>query len=143
MTWASIIRRVVPEPALPPDPWEATAGEIRRIASPCPVCAKTDLVGHSFGLFASEIAAEVTAELNRFAESFYAARWQELRKSQNFNGGANVAEAYFLSCAVGASMLYVRNPADPYDWYELLAAKRLSADEAAEIEAMKIELHKL
>jgi len=143
MTWASIFRRIDPEPAPPSDPWEATAGEIRRIASPCPVCGKTELAGHSFGLFASEIAAEVTPELNRFTENFDAARWQELRKSRNFYGGSNAAEVYFLSCATGACMLYVRNPVDHYEWFELLAAKDLSADEAAEIEAMKIELHKL
>jgi hypothetical protein len=94
-------------------------------------------------LFASEIAAELTPELNRFTENFDAARWQELGKSQNFYGVANAAEAYFLSCAAGACMLYVRNPVELYEVCALLAAKQLSADETAEIEAMKIELHKL
>jgi hypothetical protein len=94
-------------------------------------------------LFASEVAAEVTPELKRFTENFDAARWQELRKSRNFYGGSNAAEVCFLSCATGACMLCVRNPVELYESQEILAAKKLGTDEAAEIEAINIELHKL
>jgi hypothetical protein len=94
-------------------------------------------------LFGSEISAELTPELKIFRENFNAGRWQDLSKTRNFLGDSDAEEVYFLSCPAGACMLYVRNPVELFDSYELLAAKIPGASEVVEIGKMDVELHAL
>jgi hypothetical protein len=68
----------VPANEFPSDPWEATTGDVRRLATPCPLCKSVDLAERQYGLFASQAAARATEELKDFFWLFRAREWKEL-----------------------------------------------------------------
>lgn len=125
------------------DQWKATTDEIRRIATPCPVCSQNNLRGHQYGLFASQIAATVSPELDSFFELYRSRHWQELNSIKEFNGGLNVAILYALVCPKGACMLVVRDPVELYDSSNLLDLILVNQEEVERIVAMPVEWHDL
>jgi hypothetical protein len=134
-----------PRPPLCPegDKWKATTDEIRRIASPCPVCNQTDLNGHQYGLFASQIAATTSPELTKFFELYRAHSWQELNSIREFNGMFNAVILYTVVCPKGTCMAMVRDPVELYDAKELLEVILLGEEEAVEVRALPSEMHDL
>jgi hypothetical protein len=142
----SLLCRVFPSrPPLYPEgeEWKATREEIRRIASPCPVCHQTDLSGHQYGLLASQIAATTSPELKKFFELYRAHSWQELYSIREFDVMFNAAILYSLICPKGTCMVMVRDPFELYDADELLDVILLGEEEAAEVKALQVEMHDL
>lgn len=142
----SFLNRVFPgrTPLYPVgEEWKATREEIRRIASPCPVCNQTDLNGHQYGLFASQIAADVTDDLKEFIRLFREKHWRELNSIKEFDGGFNAVILYALFCPKGVCIMMVRDPVELFDCDELLEVIVLGEEEAVEIKSMRIELHDL
>jgi hypothetical protein len=129
------------EPAA--DPWSATRDEIRRIASPCPICGKQDLSGHAFGEFASETAVEDSKELAHFFDLYRVRQWPHLRQIRKFEGRYNAAILYLFLCANGSCMLAVKNPVELFESDELLHFTVLDDHEIAMIEEMQVETHPL
>jgi hypothetical protein len=142
----SFLNRVFPgRPPLYPagEEWKATRDEIRRIASPCPVCNQIDLSEHQFGLFASQIAATTSPELEKFIELYRARCWRDLNSIRGFEGRFNAVILYALFCPRGVCMLMVRDPVELYDSNELLEMTLLGKEEAVEIKSLQIETHDL
>jgi hypothetical protein len=123
--------------------WKATREEIRRLASPCPVCNQIDLNGHQYAEFASQLAAEVTDELKQFFALFREHRWQELRQIREFEGRWNAAIIYAVFCHRGGYMMAVRDPVELYDSSSIIEVIRFNEDEAGKIRSLLIELHDL
>jgi hypothetical protein len=142
----SFLRQILPpRPPLYPEgeEWKATREEIRRIASPCPVCNQIDLSGHQYGLFASQIAATTSPELMKFFELYRAYCWLELSSIREFDGMYNAAILYSVSCPKGTCMLMVRDPFELYDCDESLDVILLGEEEAVEVRALQVEVHDL
>ncbi|HEY2859893.1 MAG TPA: hypothetical protein VGJ21_15840 [Terracidiphilus sp.] len=125
------------------EPWQATAAGIRRIASPCPICDKTDLSEHAFGEFASQIAIEGSKDLAHFFDLYRARGWTELRQIRLFEGRYNAAILYVFICAKGSCMLLVKDPVELFENAELLHVTVFDDQEAAMIKEMLIETHSL
>ncbi|MFZ1084068.1 MAG: hypothetical protein WAN35_03785 [Terracidiphilus sp.] len=122
---------------------KATSDAIRRITSPCPVCNQSDLNGHQYTEFASQIAKEVTDELKDFFRLFSEKRWRELNSISEFDGKFNAAVLYAFFCPEGACMIAVRDPEELFENMELLDVILLGEEEAVDIKSMRIELHDL
>lgn len=120
---------------------DPVAEEIRRLASPCPICGKQRLEeddGHQYALFASEIARDRTGKLQSFFDLYKARRWAELRAIQNFEGTANAALIYAFKCEARTAMLALRDPYELHESYELLDLVLLKDEEAQFIRSLPV-----
>jgi hypothetical protein len=142
----SLFRAVFPKqaPLFPlGEEWKATRDQIRRIASPCPVCNQVDLSGHMYGDFASQIATPDSPKLREFFEFFKARRWRELNQIHEFDGRFNAAILYLFHCRNGACILAVRDPYELYDSKQVLDVAMLGEAEIENIRSMPIDLKEL
>jgi hypothetical protein len=128
---------------MPADHRTATAEEIRRLITSCPVCGKNELTGHRFSLLASQVAEKQTEELDAFFRLYKERRWEELSKIREFNGSANAAIVDVLFCGSRGCAFVTRDPFELYDAAELLDLVVLSEEEAQSVLALPMELHEL
>jgi hypothetical protein len=125
---------------------DPVAAEIRKLASPCPICGKKQLTtqdGHQYALLASEIARGPSEELQRFFELYKSHSWPELHAIQNFEGAANAALIYLFLCGNRAAMLAVRGPAELYDADTLLDLVLLGEQEAESVRGLVASFREL
>ncbi|MGD0940382.1 MAG: hypothetical protein ABR905_11785 [Terracidiphilus sp.] len=146
MTLAGILARLIPEFFMrepQEDSWLATTEEVRRLATPCPICQSKDLTGHLYGEFASQIAAENSDELKEFFHLYSEHRWQQLNQIHRFEGKSNAAIVYAFFCHRFGCMLVVRDPFELYDSSSVLDLVKLNEDEMKTVQSLSMELRSL